>query len=174
MNKNGRSFAIRNGRERAIFSMWGPIKRINGEPIRWITKPKPFKLPKARIRERVPTNINAITANNLKNSKVIVKVWNARENNAQYMKPTTFERFIENGKYMSPFSRTVGKYKVIIPIFNIASVNTTNLLRRGTSIGNNLNRQRKSQQHKLIPKHKVGAPNTSGNAAFARTLANMN
>jgi hypothetical protein len=119
---------------------------------------------------------NAITAMNLFPAKVVVEVRNKENGNKQYMAPNTFKQFLRNnGVYVSPFSRNPGMFKIVKAMYtnNKKKTNNANYLKKGLAISRKIakNRKKFEKAGKIIPSHLVGRPNTSGNAAFARSLA---
>ena len=139
-----------------------PIPRIN------------INLTKAAGKIRLSRNVtNAITSNNL--GPVVIEVWNTNNGNRHYMNPNTFKQFLNAaGVYKSPFTRLTGKYRILNAAYTNATkkpINMKKVMKNAMKISGRITKKRKKQQHKLIPAHLVGMPNTSGNVAFARSLA---
>jgi ribosome biogenesis GTPase A len=65
-------------------------------------------------------------------------------------------------------------YRILKATFTNAKMknNSKNVLAKAMAISKTINKQKKKMKKKLIPANLVGMPNTRGNAAFARSLAN--
>jgi hypothetical protein len=116
---------------------------------------------------------NAIMANNL--GPVVVEVWNTNNGNRHYMNPNTFKKFLSaNGVYTSPFTKVAGKYKILKATYTNSNKKSSNnvkkVMKEGMKISKKISKNRKKYKE-LIPSYLIGRPNTSGNAAFARSLA---
>ena len=115
---------------------------------------------------------NAIMANNL--GPIVVEVWNTNNGNRHYMNPNTFKKMLKkNGTYISPFTKVAGKYKILKATYTNATQKPNNVkkvMKAGMKLSKKINKNRKKYKE-LIPSHLVGRPNTSGNTAFARSLA---
>jgi hypothetical protein len=61
---------------------------------------------------------------------------------------------------------TKAQYRILNAAYTNATKKPINM-----KISGRITKKRKKQQRKLIPMNLVGMPNTSGNAAFARSLA---
>lgn len=137
--------------------------------------PVNINLTRTTNRVRLPSSTeNNITAIELKPSKIIIEVKNRVNGNTKYMTPNTFKQFMKNGIYISPYTRRPGMFRILNATYNNNKVqnNKENYLKKSMKISNKIakNRKKFEKAGKIIPRHLVGMPNTSGNVAFARYL----
>jgi len=168
-----RTLALRRANVAARGSVYRNLYNMNTALHENPFVPVVINLTKTAGNIRLSRNVtNAITANNL--GPIVVEVWNTNNGNRHYMNPNTFKQFVNvRGIYKSPFTRLTGKYRNLNAAYTSETKKPENMkkvIKKAMKISGGISKKRKKYKE-LIPAHLVGRPNTSGNAAFARSLA---
>jgi hypothetical protein len=118
---------------------------------------------------------DAITNENLE--PIVVEAWNKPGGEKYYMNPSTMKHFLgPTGIYTSPRTRATAGYMYRKAQFRRGGMitNKDEVLKKAMNISRNINKKRASMaQGSMIPNNRIGRPNTSGNASFARRLSRM-